>query len=839
MQSIQLHWLTPAVLLSSDRLLDNVIGSPIQSAIKESTQKNLYRMALKDYQSYLPGRLRQEDIDLALGQWIDISKPLDLSSIITTFRKSFISWRGDRFEVENQQLELWLSLLSQIDPAWIIGSGYAELVDNETLSINQVIEIVREQCPNALPKRFDGEPVADNHVHLGGHGHYSLSMAAFALHLNKRPSNDRSKWPFRQEHTFFNSQMREITDLPVLLHRLFGFIINGINTEGIDHKSVTYDWDSLSTHQITRHATELNSIPLSGHVHCLLASAVNESGPASWVLITTAIMLLLRQTSNIHKKKYLTAFIMTSSVLRNYMVVSGVGLGDFVQYFKFGYRKPIAGINYRKQSQLYDLTEHYLREFRVGDSDYKFFYELARFYLEHNVESKMHFVFHFTRGFNKGEKNRRYSLTRRNSKATVRNLQSFISSLTFSDFPIVNRNSLEYKQVDLRAMLRGFDVAGNENEIPIEVFSPALRVLRSAIHKYKFPLEKRLRQPFITLHAGEDFSHILSGLRAIDEAVSFCDYKPGDRIGHGLALGIDVQTWIARQQHIYLPLQEHLDNLVWCYHMGLELVASHPQFQSALMIVGEKIRHFCCELHEQEISPRALYQAWQLRRNCPEASEQQAEALGSEWLLWVPDADCIRRFQSKDSSGSNQSPYHLWQKYLNRKRHDKDHDKVVSISYSKNSTACNMNPKFGVIEDTLSNAELDLIHGIQDLMLERFSQSQWILEACPTSNLYIGRLEHYNEHPIFRWFPLNREDLLFGGRANRFGIRKGAVRVCINTDDAGLMPTTLENEHRVIKECAMKNASVSDYDAHQWIESIRKTGVELFHSNHLNWLHEK
>ncbi|EKB3551670.1 antiviral RADAR system adenosine deaminase RdrB [Vibrio parahaemolyticus] len=839
MQTIQLHWLTPAALLTSDRLLDHIIASPIQSALKEKKQKNLYRMALKDYQSYLPGRLRQEDIDLALGRWIDISKPLELSSIITSLKQSFISWRGDRFEVDNQQLEVWLSLLSQVDPAWIIGSGYAELIDNETLSIEQVVQLVHTQCPNALPKRFDREPIADNHVHLGGHGHYSLSMAAFSLYLNNRPTKDRSKWPFRQEHSLFNSQIRDVTDLPVLLHRLFGFVIDGINTKGIDRKSVIYNWDSLSTHNISSHATELSTIPSNGPVRYLLSSAVNESGPASWVLITTTIMLLLRQTKNVHKNKYLTAFIMTSSVLRNYMVVSGVGLGDFVQYFKFDYRKPIAGINYRQQSQLYDLTENHLREFRVGNSDYKFFYDLARSYIEHNVESQMHFVFHFTRGFDNDEKTRRYSIARSKTKEIVRNLQTFISSMTFSDFSLFNSNSLEYRQVDLRAMLRGFDVAGNENEIPIEVFSPAIRVLRSSTHRYKFPLEKRLRQPFITLHAGEDFSHILSGLRAIDEAVSFCDYKPGDRIGHGLALGIDVQAWIDRQQHIYLPLQEHLDNLVWCYHMGLELVANYPQFQSALMIVGEKIRHFCSELHEQEISPRTLYQAWQLRRNCPDVIEKQAEVLGNEWMLWVPDADCIQRFKAINLTEDRPTPYQLWQKYLMRIRHDKDHEKVVSISYLKNSSTCNMNPRFGVLEDTLSNSELDLIHGIQDLMLERFSQSQWILEACPTSNVYIGRLEHYNEHPIFRWCPPNREDLLSGRKANKFGIRRGAVRVCINTDDAGLMPTTLENEHRVIKECAMKIASISDHDAHLWIESIRKTGVEVFRSNHLNWLHNK
>ncbi|ENK0807351.1 hypothetical protein AB2Z14_001424 [Vibrio fluvialis] len=172
---------------------------------------------------------------------------------------------------------------------------------------------------------------------------------------------------------------------------------------------------------------------------------------------------------------------------------------------------------------------------------------------------------------------------------------------------------------------------------------------------------------------------------------------------------------------------------------------------------------------------------------------------------------------------------------MSRRRHDFDHDQIVSISYEKDISINRLHYDKRELVDSLSNAELDLIQGIQDFMLEKVSQSQWILEACPTSNIYIGRLNNYHEHPIFRWTPPNRENLNPGGSSNKFGIRTGAVRVCINTDDAGLMPTTLDNEHRVIKQCAMTYESVSESDAHQWIETIRRTGVEVFRSNHLNW----
>lgn len=829
MYSMQLQWLIPAVLLNSDRLLNHTLNTPDSNVTEVANREQLYRMALRDYQGYLPGRLRQEDIDLALGQWIDISRPIDLLSLLDKLRQEFIRWQGDRFEVKHRQLEPWLTLLSQVDPAWVISTGYSEWLDNGVLSVEQVIELTRAQCPNALPKRFDGEPIADNHVHLGGHGHYSLSMAAFALHLNSRPEQTQDRWPYRQEHSLFNSGSCDITKLPVMFHRLFSLLVDG-STE-----CESYSWESLDDHRVSPYSTKLQELTSSGPIQRLLVAATNENGPASWLLLTTAILLLLRQSKSVYQTSLVQAFIQTSSVLRNYMVVSGVGLGDFVDYFGFNYRKPIVGMDYGRHSQLYDLYDNHLREFRVAKNTYKYFADVARVCLEAKSDAQIHFVYHFTRGFETKDKNRRYTKARQGSAKSVRKLQKFFSSVTFDSYPIIFENFSNSQRVDLRAMLRGFDVAGNENELPIEVFAPALRTLRSATHRHKFPLEKRLRQPFITLHAGEDYGHVLSGLRAVDEAVTFCDYQPGDRVGHGLALGVDLDKWIERQQHIYLPLQEHIDNLVWCYQHGMELIANYPQFQPAVMIVKEKISHFCYELYGKEFSPRTLYQAWLLRRNCPLMAEKKGAELDAEWLLWVPDASLIRKGQDTENVSDMTDLYRIWLKYLERKRHDKDREQVVSISCSRvgNTDTCVL--QAGQLKDSLSPAELELIHGIQDLMLERFSQSQWVLEACPTSNLYIGRLETYDEHPIFRWSPPKRDELQPGGKSNRFGIRTGPVRVCINTDDAGLMPTTLENEHRVIKECAINSFGVSDHDASQWIDSIRRTGVELFHSNHLNW----
>lgn len=56
-----------------------------------------------------------------------------------------------------------------------------------------------------------------------------------------------------------------------------------------------------------------------------------------------------------------------------------------------------------------------------------------------------------------------------------------------------------------------------------------------------------------TFHAGEDFRHIPSRLCRIDEAVEHLKFHAGDRIGHGIALGIAPQKWKNQNPVIIVP----------------------------------------------------------------------------------------------------------------------------------------------------------------------------------------------------------------------------------------------------------------------------------------------
>ena len=113
--------------------------------------------------------------------------------------------------------------------------------------------------------------------------------------------------------------------------------------------------------------------------------------------------------------------------------------------------------------------------------------------------------------------------------------------------------------------LVGLDAASLENATPVWVFVKAYNKARdSSIEKIGYD-GNRTRSLRFTFHAGEDFRHILSGLRRMDEAVTFLKFHAGDRIGHGTALGISPEQWRRYNPFVVLPRMEALENYIWAY----------------------------------------------------------------------------------------------------------------------------------------------------------------------------------------------------------------------------------------------------------------------------------
>ncbi|WP_347485115.1 antiviral RADAR system adenosine deaminase RdrB [Enterobacter sp. HNDS-6] len=839
------YWLIPVTTLSSDRLfyhhLMNHANQHSTYTNGQQNENNILTSAARDYQHYYGGRLRNEDIVNNINHWCYKESHINVLDILTELANHFLLWQGDCFEVKGERLESWLMICSLLDPAWIISTAYSQLVKQKVLSEDDLISLLTgRQCPFAFPGERNDTVYADNHVHFNGHGYTSLSMLSFIdgdFRLNKK-----IKWPRREEYTLFESGLLNKQKIPDYLSGYVSCIIKFLShsdkNKAIEYRVLEDALHGSSNNEDVWNIQQVKQfLPFVTMQQRLLHASVDERfrGHHRWLLFCIAV---LTDTHNTDYRNCLMNFVRCSNVLRNYMVVSSVGLGQFVEYFTSGVRRADKKY-FESEGMKYDFLEGVCREYRVSP-DYVlgknkpniYHNKIMDFYARHekeNILEKSHLVVHFTRGYpdKKRPNDKRLESYRANLLSQVRGLEMFNSSVTLQEEAYKSNIGDMPQTVDVRRLVRGYDVAGNENELPIEVFSPILRVLRAGKHPKGLSLSTRLQRPFITVHAGEDYSHLLSGLRALDEAVEYCLLSVGDRLGHGLALGVKPASWAKRQRRAYLTAGQHLDNLVWAYHQAVQLSQLTVEHIPVMHELRDKIHYWSHRLYNAVSTPGLLYQAWLLRRNWPDFKTMQPEL--ANFYEWVPDADLLMN----DDDHKDLSPKTLWQRYLDSGLEENNpFNHIISVNCQPDG-----GDKFAggrADTDVISCGELRLYEAIQDFLMEKYSRKGLVIEACPTSNIYIGRFEKYQEHPLFRWNPPNPDWLKPGGQCNRFGLRSGPLAVCINTDDSALMPTTIANEHRLMRETAIQSFGIGAWMADMWIDAIRRKGIDIFNKNHIN-----
>ena len=171
------------------------------------------------------------------------------------------------------------------------------------------------------------------------------------------------------------------------------------------------------------------------------------------------------------------------------MTVSGVGLSQFVSYFGFKHRKVInssQGLHSAVDGLKHDFSPVIHREFRVSPNvaigknkvlnpiDLEAFLKILK---QDGKSDNSHFVLHFSRSHpNKKNPHDRLLETYRNGLfKQVETLQIFAGSITYQDrqLDLIDEGQHEQFFMDIRKSIRGFDVAGDETQLPIEVFAPA------------------------------------------------------------------------------------------------------------------------------------------------------------------------------------------------------------------------------------------------------------------------------------------------------------------------------------------------------------------------------
>jgi len=346
----------------------------------------------------------------------------------------------------------------------------------------------------------------------------------------------------------------------------------------------------------------------------------------------------------------------------------------------------------------------------------------------------------------------------------------------------------------------GIDAASHEVNCRPEVFGQVFRYLSNSCLNYPFlgyPPNKRYRpQLRKTYHAGEDFYDIVDGLRAIDEAILFLHLKHGDRIGHGVALGIDPEKYYKDRPHIAMPLQNILDNCAWILYciekFGINVSTSFYAY--LISQFNEKFnRLYNCSTFEQMISPdlRTYIEAWKLRGDNPACYFDEQPTNGIKKITechlqpiseWEKYNFCYRE-KCRDMK-TNPNIYSLYHKY---------HFDFKLKDSAKETEEVKISNKY-------IDEYIELVKQIQIIMKNLVLSKGVAIESNHSSNFLISKLDKSTELPIFKMFPIEESE-------NDF-LR---LNVSVNTDDQGVFYTSLVKEYTLLAGTLQKEVNSNGY----------------------------
>lgn len=796
---------------------------------------------------------------------------------------------GDVICYRPQRVQSFSRVASEIDPTLVVCWDLAGWLHN--ISRPSIVDVERVMggleplfAPGAEPNR----PVADNHVHLGGVSadDFVLSRHLLSRAIDDRLSDREALLRVRELlRLFVTSSADDALDAPDTLSALR----YACRPEIVLFRGVSIDWWIVSSG--CRAGNSVNADWLRAQ----LARAMQLADvSASWRWLVLLMWYLYRSPSATAAVRVAILYVFNEiSVMRRRLVTDGQGLRRFTdRYYRAELRKSALDDG---MAQTRDTIRRLFRvpgdraELKISPDAFQpavarrlaFAKGLGRT-RERWAESQWrvsrepraldaddwaylvaleswHFCVHFlrrpssrdvlkplgggTRGV--GRRSRRaelwteaVQLQRKLGQAAGWNGAAFLGG--------TSNLSLDF--VPSR-WLRGLDVAGDESAWPIEYFAPSLRWLRQQPGRLAYDVVPASGFHF-SIHAGEDYTHPLSGLRHVDETVNFCEMRGGDRLGHALALGIVPAKWLARHGEVLIPVDEHLDNLVWAWHHATEMALSTPLAAQILPRLEQRIGRFT--RYVKWVSPGAtpseLIKAWQLRRNCPYqlfATNARFKWVTDRVLAGVPDHRELLA-ASRLEAGEVELPQRMYLSRAAAEQYPEVESRLVLLRAATKQSGVDDLRQMGIdglttsslLEDRDLPEEVEFMEALQDFLLTRYAALGLVIEANPSSNVYIARLESHSEHPIFRWNPPDPGKLTKGEEWNRFGLRRGAIPVLINTDDPGIMPTTLRMEFELMREAAVDLGN-SRSTAEDWIEGIRLAGVRHFEVNHVSVFGER
>lgn len=338
----------------------------------------------------------------------------------------------------------------------------------------------------------------------------------------------------------------------------------------------------------------------------------------------------------------------------------------------------------------------------------------------------------------------------------------------------------------LARWIRGVDAAANEMHAPPELFGPLFRVLaKSGIAHF-------------TYHVGEDFPHLISGIRSIDDALRFLPLRNGDRLGHCTAIGITPDIW-KRSLPLSLSMtkETRLLDLVFIWRE----LRSHPEllrYASDAAIEAVRLAHKVFSL-EEEVSITTLDQVFEMRGVLAESEGLLGELNGSlkPKSLWLEEYERARELAK---TAGMKRPLKLYKQWL------------TSDNVRKQRTE--------YIEVALEYLPDEAVVALQQAVMAKMADRNIAIECPPTSNTRISQYRDISEHHIFRWMGLPGEAI------------EGDVpmSICLGSDDPGIFAADLKSEFYHLFVVLTRKFGLSPAEALRKVAEVNENGrVYRFH----------
>lgn len=342
-------------------------------------------------------------------------------------------------------------------------------------------------------------------------------------------------------------------------------------------------------------------------------------------------------------------------------------------------------------------------------------------------------------------------------------------------------SALLHAQPTILRLLRGLDVCGRELTQPTWVLLPLLLRLRNESQVLaKSPEGMRLGlQPLrMTIHAGEDFRMLLEGLRRIHEPIEFGLLRQRDRIGHAVALGVDVKAWCRANSVVYQPAEERLEDILWLCESGV-----------------------LCQL-SQGVRDRLMMGFWTLAQRIYAVPP----VLDPEYVLQMLLQARRLRHDPRLLANWNYPELNL------APEHPDDHSAIgFLLRYLKDAAVWHRGQEPVEVE---AKAERETIERAQHMVQRKVRELELTIEANPTSNLLIAELGAIDHHPMLHLAPLSCRRWL-----------TPRYRIALCDDDPLTFATTLLDEYRHTY-FALRRRGYSQDDAIRWLRQRRQDAMD-------------